>query len=327
MSKNYRPKIPAEMTREILVEAGHRCSVCGDPCPLERAHIIPWRVAKEHRAENLICLCASCHERADLEDWGEKTLRVYKGRPWILRKRGPLVESEPTRRVTLTLDMEFESFDEKRQRLLLHALAGFLDISPDAIKIRSTDPGSVRVELELPARSARKLLDAAQTRDSTLEHFLPFELLRAEEDRRKPDLQVFFCHAREDRPHVRRIAEWLRLSGVEPWMDEERILPGQDWEAEIRRNIGQSRVFLCFLSRHTSRKRGFVQREMQQALEVVDERAPGQAIVIPVKLEECDVPAALRRFHWVDAFDEDDFEKLERTLRDRAKGLVVRTER
>jgi formylglycine-generating enzyme required for sulfatase activity len=85
-----RPSIPADMTRQILIESGHRCAVCGAHCPLERAHIIPWHKSKEHKAEDLICLCASCHERADLEEWGENTLREYKRTPWVLRQyQGP----------------------------------------------------------------------------------------------------------------------------------------------------------------------------------------------------------------------------------------------
>ncbi len=81
-----RPPIPTEIARAILVESGHRCAVCGASCPLERAHIIPWHQSKEHRAEDLICLCASCHERADLEKWGEKALRQYKHKPWVMRQ-------------------------------------------------------------------------------------------------------------------------------------------------------------------------------------------------------------------------------------------------
>jgi len=80
-----RPSIPAEVAREILLESGHRCAVCGTPCPLEQAHIIPWHKSREHKAEDLICLCANCHERADSEKWGEKMLREYKRMPWVLR--------------------------------------------------------------------------------------------------------------------------------------------------------------------------------------------------------------------------------------------------
>ena len=51
-----RPAIPAELEREILIESGYRCAVCGDPCPLERAHIIPWHQSRQHKAEDLIYL-------------------------------------------------------------------------------------------------------------------------------------------------------------------------------------------------------------------------------------------------------------------------------
>ncbi|MBN1549954.1 HNH endonuclease [bacterium] len=83
-----RPEIPAEIKRMLLIESGHRCAVCGEGCPLERAHIIPWNESKSHRLENLICLCANCHERADREKWGKKTLKTYKEKPWIFRRYG-----------------------------------------------------------------------------------------------------------------------------------------------------------------------------------------------------------------------------------------------
>jgi hypothetical protein len=80
-----RPAIPADIQRQILWESGHRCAVCGTPCPLEQAHIIPWHRSREHKVEDLICLCANCHARADKEQWGEKTLREYKEKPWVSR--------------------------------------------------------------------------------------------------------------------------------------------------------------------------------------------------------------------------------------------------
>jgi len=68
------------------VESGHCCAVCGNPGPLELAHIRPWHQSREHKAEDLICLCANCHARADKDGWGEKTLREYKRNPWVSRR-------------------------------------------------------------------------------------------------------------------------------------------------------------------------------------------------------------------------------------------------
>ncbi len=81
-----RPAIPLETVRQILIESGHRCAVCGIPTPTELAHIVPWCKSRDHKPENLVCLCANCHGQADGEEWGEKTLREYKAKPWVLRQ-------------------------------------------------------------------------------------------------------------------------------------------------------------------------------------------------------------------------------------------------
>lgn len=87
MNKSGRLKISSEVSRRVLIESGHRCAVCGEACPLERAHIIPWSSSRDNRPENLICLCANCHQRADHERWGEETLRRYKENPWVFRSK------------------------------------------------------------------------------------------------------------------------------------------------------------------------------------------------------------------------------------------------
>ncbi len=154
-----RPSIPADIAREILIESGHRCAVCGAGCPLERAHIVPWHKTKEHAAADLICLCASCHERADLENWGEKTLRRYKKRPWVVR-HNLTPERSPSQLIQVTIDIELSEFDERQERWFLHALAGFLQISPKAIRIQDKTEGSTRLTIELPDRCAKKILES-----------------------------------------------------------------------------------------------------------------------------------------------------------------------
>lgn len=174
-----RPAIPADVTREILIASGHRCAVCGAGCPLERAHIIPWHKSRTHNAEDLICLCASCHERADLERWGEKTLREYKEKPWILRHFTADESVSSKARVELTLAVELSDFNERNQRLIQYAIAAFLDISPNDVQITSVEESnSVKLTLELPIDSLEKLLDAHEKCSAELEEYLSsFELL------------------------------------------------------------------------------------------------------------------------------------------------------
>ncbi|HAT76214.1 MAG TPA: HNH endonuclease [Flavobacterium sp.] len=79
MDKENRPKIPAELERRILVEAGHRCSIptCRQ-IKCEVHHIIPWAKVKEHTYDNLICLCRNCHGMAEDGTIDRKSLRMYK---------------------------------------------------------------------------------------------------------------------------------------------------------------------------------------------------------------------------------------------------------
>jgi len=47
------------------------------------------------------------------------------------------------------------------------------------------------------------------------------------------------CHAHADRDPVRGLPEGGRLTkdGVDAWFDKAKLLPGQDWELEIRKAV------------------------------------------------------------------------------------------
>ena len=49
---------------------------------------------------------------------------------------------------------------------------------------------------------------------------------------------------------------------------------------------------------------------MKQALDVADQQPEGAIFLIPLKLEECDIPERVRRWHWVNLFDEKWYERL-----------------
>ena len=76
-----RPPIPADLEREILLEAGHRCAIhtCRQT-PLELAHIVPWSRCKDHTYENIIALCPTCHTRFDKGEIDRKSMAQYKAR-------------------------------------------------------------------------------------------------------------------------------------------------------------------------------------------------------------------------------------------------------
>jgi len=130
-----------------------------------------------------------------------------------------------------------------------------------------------------------------------------------------PALRVFLCHASEDKPAVRDLYRRLLADGVTPWLDEEQLMPGQDWELEITQALRQSDVTLICLSRQAVEKRGFVQRELRAALKMAEETPRGSIFLVPVRLEPCDVPHDLSHLQWVDLFEPRGYALLSRALR------------
>lgn len=82
-----------------------------------------------------------------------------------------------------------------------------------------------------------------------------------------------------------------------------------------------SDVVLVCISPRSLNKDGFVQREIRFALDVAEEKQEDSIFLIPVRLEVCDVPTRLRRFQWVDIFEDHGFERLLRSLSKRASAL------
>ena len=58
----------------------------------------------------------------------------------------------------------------------------------------------------------------------------------------KRHLKVFLCHASQDKPAVYRLYQRLTKDGVAAWLDKGRLLPGQDWELEIRKAVREADV-------------------------------------------------------------------------------------
>ena len=134
-------------------------------------------------------------------------------------------------------------------------------------------------------------------------------------------LKVFLCHASADKPAVRKLHRYLKQRGVQPWLDELDLLPGQDWQVEIPKAIFSSDVILVCLSKNSINKEGYVQKEITYALDKAMEKPEGTIFIIPAKLEECSVPTRLSRFHWVDLSRVDGHKRLMLSLNLRAEDL------
>jgi hypothetical protein len=134
-------------------------------------------------------------------------------------------------------------------------------------------------------------------------------------------LRVFLCHSSADKPAVRDLYRRLRAEGIVPWFDEKDLVPGQLWRVEIPKAVRATDVVLVCLSRHSVDRAGYAQKEIKLALDVADEQPEGSIFVIPVRLEEYNIPERLSDLHWVDLFEERGYERLIRALQHRATRL------
>jgi hypothetical protein len=126
--------------------------------------------------------------------------------------------------------------------------------------------------------------------------------------------KIFLCYAREDTEKVLELYNRICERGHNPWMDKKNLLPRQDWENEIEQAIRASDFFIACISSASVGKRGFVQKEVRFAMEVLGEMPPGQIYLIPVLLETCDIPSHLRSLHWIKLETEDDYNTLFRAI-------------
>lgn len=145
---------------------------------------------------------------------------------------------------------------------------------------------------------------------------------------------IFLCHAHEDKDEIDEIYLTLKDAGLNPWMDKppkpydfEGIKPGEEWDIVIRNMIRKSAYFLAFLSKRSVGKRGYVQREYRLALQMMGEVPTGQIFLIPILLEECDLPEIsidgiqFRQLQWLSLY-EDGHTKLIRFLKEDLESRI-----
>jgi hypothetical protein len=136
-------------------------------------------------------------------------------------------------------------------------------------------------------------------------------------------LRVFLCHSKVDKDRVHELYKRLVADGIGPWFDEEDLLPGQDWEAVIKKAVENSDVVLVCLSKTSVARRGFAQKEIKLALDVADQQPEGAIYLIPIKLEECEIPDRLKKWQWVEFFNPKGYQKLLSALHSRAVDVGI----
>lgn len=108
---------------------------------------------------------------------------------------------------------------------------------------------------------------------------------------------VFLSHNSKDKPRVRRLAERLRKAGLKVWFDEWILKPGDDIYLTIERGLELTRVLVLCLSRAAV---GSEWVGLERSTVLFRDPSNTDRRFIPLLLEDCQLPDALRRFKYVD---------------------------
>jgi hypothetical protein len=125
-------------------------------------------------------------------------------------------------------------------------------------------------------------------------------------------ISIFLCYATEDKNSADALFLALKRYGCfVPWMDKPPkpfstlgIPPGADWDQVIRSMIRRADCVIALLSKHSVSKRGYVQREIKMALDMMNELPVGEVFLIPVLLDDVQPPdirvhaESLRSHQW-----------------------------
>jgi hypothetical protein len=140
----------------------------------------------------------------------------------------------------------------------------------------------------------------------------------------KRNLRVFLCHSSNDKPQVRKLYKKLTNDGIDVWLDEENLIPGQDWEYEISKAIDSSDAIVVCLSKGSLTKEGFVQKEITFALDKAQEKPEGVIFIIPALFDDCDIPPRLSKRHGAKLFEKNGYYQLLKALNVRSVNLGLK---
>ncbi|MGJ3248300.1 MAG: toll/interleukin-1 receptor domain-containing protein [Elainellaceae cyanobacterium] len=109
---------------------------------------------------------------------------------------------------------------------------------------------------------------------------------------------VFLAHSSKDKPLIRQIYRQLKARGITPWLDEEEIAPGTQFQDEIQQAIGQIKTAVICIGKGNLGRwqalelKAFISQCVERDIPVIPVLLPGVEL-IPTNL------LFLREFHAV----------------------------
>jgi hypothetical protein len=115
--------------------------------------------------------------------------------------------------------------------------------------------------------------------------------------------RVFIGYAHEDLTQVRKLSRQLRAAGLRPWLDQEQLLPGQNWPRAIERAIRSADFAIQCFSPHSAGRRGYFHKELRMVLEAGTRVPFEEVFLLPVRFDACPMPDRVSsQYQYLDLF-------------------------
>ena len=101
---------------------------------------------------------------------------------------------------------------------------------------------------------------------------------------------AFLSHSSHDKPFIRQLAADLTASGIQVWLDEQRIRVGESIPDKIAQGLAESDYFVISVSANSAGSE-WVRKELNNAL--VNEVQKRRVHILPLKLDDTPMPAAI----------------------------------
>ena len=147
-----------------------------------------------------------------------------------------------------------------------------------------------------------------------------------QEERLPRMLKVFLSYAFEDQAPVLILKDKLSAYPIDVWLDQDRLFPGMEWKAEIKKAMRTADAIVLCLSEVYVSDSGYRHDERRYALELAAQQPDGAIFLLPAKLGGVVIPDSLEDYQWADKpqSDEREFSKLLVSLRLRAEKVGAR---
>lgn len=112
--------------------------------------------------------------------------------------------------------------------------------------------------------------------------------------------RIFISYSHQDKEVAQKLYTFFKDRNLNPWLDEEELLPGMKWKEKINDAIRDSRYFIPLLSRNSTKGGSYVEKELNEAKQNL-KKYTDEIYLIPIRIDDCQVlDSTIQEFQIVD---------------------------